>query len=87
MRATRIRELEATSRRLSQTQVMIETPYRNPALLAALLGHLQPATMLSVSVGLTLRGESTRSDTVERWRADPRPLPADVPAVFSFLAR
>jgi 16S rRNA (cytidine1402-2'-O)-methyltransferase len=86
-RATRIRELEATSRRLAQTQVMIETPYRNPALLAALLAHLQPATMLSVSVGLTLAGESTRSRPVERWRSEARSLPADVPAVFSFLAR
>ena len=86
-RAARIRELETASRRLAQTQVMIETPYRNAALLAALLAQLQPATMLAVSVGLTLAGESTRSDTIERWRLDPGTLPADVPAVFSLLAR
>ena len=85
-RAIRIRELEAASRRLAQTQVMIETPYRNAALLAALLAQLQPATMLAVSVGLTLAGESTRSDTIERWRLDPGALPPDVPAVFSLLA-
>ena len=70
----RIRELEALSRRPAQTQVMIETPYRNAALLGALLAHLQPATMLSVSVGLTLAGESTRSDSVARWRAGPSAL-------------
>ena len=86
-RAARIRELEATSRRLAQTQVMIETPYRNAALLGALVAHLQPSTTLSISVGLTLAGESTRCDRVERWRAHAEPLPADVPAVFSFLAR
>jgi len=86
-RAARIRELESASRRLAQTQVMIETPYRNAALLAALLAELQPATTLAVSLGLTLAGESTRSDTVERWRLDPGTLPADVPAVFSLLAR
>jgi 16S rRNA (cytidine1402-2'-O)-methyltransferase len=86
-RDARIRELEATSRRLSQTQVMIETPYRNPVLLAALVAQLQPATLLSVSVGLTLAGESTRSDSVERWRKGTAALPADVPAVFSLLAR
>ena len=86
-RAARIRELEATSRRLAQTQVMIETPYRNAALLGALLAQLQPATMLSVSVGLTLVGETTRSDPIERWRGGPATLPADVPAVFSLLAR
>jgi len=43
--------------------------------------------MLAVSVGLTLAGESTRSDTIERWRLDPGALPPDVPAVFSLLAR
>ena len=86
-RAARIRELEATSRRLAQTQVMIETPYRNAALLGALLAHSQPSTMLSISVGLTLAGESTRSDRIERWRVGPVTIPADVPAVFSFLAR
>ena len=86
-RAARIRELEATSRRLAQTQVMIETPYRNAALLAALLAQLAPSTVLSVSVGLTLAGESTRSDRIERWRIGPATIPADVPAVFSFLAR
>jgi 16S rRNA (cytidine1402-2'-O)-methyltransferase len=86
-RAGRIRELEAASRRAAQTQVMIETPYRNPALLAALIAQLQPTTTLSVSVGLTLVDESTRSDTIERWRLDPGTLPADVPAVFSLLAR
>lgn len=86
-RSARIRELETTSRRLAQTQVMIETPYRNPALLGALLAHLQPSTVLSVSVGLTLPDESTRSDRVERWRIAPATLPADVPAVFALLAR
>jgi len=66
---------------------MIETPYRNAALLGALLAHLQPSSVLSVSVGLTLAGESTRSGPVERWRAEAGALPADLPAVFSFLAR
>ncbi len=56
-RSARIRELEAASRRQGQTQVMIETPYRNPALLAALVAELQPTTQLSVSVGLTLASE------------------------------
>jgi len=86
-RNARIRELEAASRRLGQTQVAIETPYRNPALLAALVAQLQPTTALSVSVGLTLASESTRSGPVSRWRAEPGDVPADVPAVFAWLAR
>jgi 16S rRNA (cytidine1402-2'-O)-methyltransferase len=85
-RTARIRQLEATSRRERQTQLMIETPYRNGALLGALVAQLQPSTMLSVSVGLTLPGGFTRSDSVARWRKNPLELPSDVPAVFALLA-
>ncbi len=86
LRASRIRELEALSRRAGQTQLMIETPYRNEALLGALLAHLQPATRLSVSCGLTLPDGFTRTDTVQAWKTTPTALPADVPVVFSLLA-
>jgi 16S rRNA (cytidine1402-2'-O)-methyltransferase len=85
-RAVRIRELEALSRRATQAQLLIETPYRNEAMLGALVAALQPSTRLSVSCGLTLQAEWTRSDTVARWRAQPRPLPNDVPAVFVLQA-
>ncbi|HEX6705392.1 MAG TPA: SAM-dependent methyltransferase [Albitalea sp.] len=85
-RATRIRELETLSRRTAQTQLVIETPYRNEALLAGLLAALSPQTRLSVSCGLTLPGGWTRSDTVAHWKAAPATLPKDIPAVFAFLA-
>lgn len=84
-RGSRIRELEALSRRAHQTQLMIETPYRNEALLGALLTHLQPGTRVSVSCGLTLPSSFTRTDSVQGWKARPTALPADVPAVFSLL--
>ena len=84
-RAARIRELEALSRRANQTQLMIETPYRNEALLGALLAHLQPATRLSVSCGLTMPSAFTCTDSIQGWKARPTALPADVPAVFSLL--
>jgi len=85
-RAARLRELESISRREGQTQVMIETPYRNVALLQALVAQLQPSTRLAVSLGLTLPGETTRSDSVAGWRQRSLALPADMPAVFSLLA-
>jgi len=53
-RTARIRELEATSRRQRQTQIAIETPYRNTALLGALVQTLAPQTRLSVSCGLKI---------------------------------
>jgi len=85
-RGARIRELEALSRRANQTQLMIETPYRNEALLAALLTHLQPGTRLSVSCGLTLSTAFTRTDTAQGWKGRPTAVPPDIPAVFSLLA-
>jgi 16S rRNA (cytidine1402-2'-O)-methyltransferase len=85
-RAARIRELEAVSKRGSQTQLMIETPYRNAVMLSALLAHLQPSTLLSVSCGVTLANGFTRTCAVRDWRANAIALPADVPAVFALLA-
>ncbi len=86
-RSARIRELEVLSRRAGQTQLMIETPYRNAALLGALVTTLDASTRLSVSCGLTVPQGWTRSDTVAAWRTRPATMPADVPAVFSLLAR
>ena len=86
-RSARIRELEELSRRHVQTQLMIETPYRNQALMQALVAQLRPQTSLAVSIGLTTRAESTVSRTVASWRSATIELPLDVPAVFSFLGR
>lgn len=85
-RVARIRELEALSRRAQQTQLMIETPYRNAALLSALLGALGGGTRLSVSCGLTLPQGWSRSDNVTAWKTRPSTVPSDIPAVFSLLA-
>lgn len=86
-RAARLRELEALSRRLGQTQLLIETPYRNAPLLAALLETLAPGTRLAVGAGLTTEAAFVRSATVADWRARPTPLPDKVPAVFALLGR
>ncbi len=85
-RAARLRELEALSRRSGQTQLVIETPYRNARLLASLLEVLAPATRLSVSCGLTLPAGWTRTDTVSGWHEKPPTMPDRLPAVFGFLA-
>jgi 16S rRNA (cytidine1402-2'-O)-methyltransferase len=85
-RDSRIKELEAHSRRHKQSQLLIETPYRNAALLQALLATLAPQTALSVSCGLSLPGGWTRSETVASWRKTPLAMPDRVPAVFALLA-
>ncbi|MEZ5645068.1 MAG: SAM-dependent methyltransferase [Burkholderiaceae bacterium] len=86
-RARRLREMEALALRSGQTQILIETPYRNSALLQALLQHLQPQTRLAVSCGLGLPAQVTRSETVRQWRKRASPaqgLTLDLPAVFLF---
>jgi len=86
-RAARIRELDALSRRLGQTQIAIETPYRNDALLGALIEHLQPGTRLAVASGLTLPGARCETRAVQAWRAAPGlALGGRLPTVFSWLA-
>jgi 16S rRNA (cytidine1402-2'-O)-methyltransferase len=85
-RASRIRELEAHSARHAQTQLFIETPYRNPVLLQALLQNLQARTRLCVACGLTLQTEWVRSEPVSAWRRSAVSVPKDVPAVFAVLA-
>lgn len=85
-RHARLIELEALSRRSGQTQLAIETPYRNAALLAAMTTTLAPSTRLAVSCGITLDGGWSRSDTVAAWRSRPQAIPDRWPAVFSLLA-
>lgn len=86
-RARRIRELEAWSRKADQTQLLIETPYRNQVVLQALLAHLSPETRLSISIGLTLPGGFSRTAPVAQWRRQAPALSDRMPAVFALLGR
>jgi 16S rRNA (cytidine1402-2'-O)-methyltransferase len=67
-RERRIRELEMRSRRERETQIFIETPYRNDALLGGLLARLAPTTLLCVASDLTLPSEKIVTRPVAAWR-------------------
>jgi len=69
-RAQRIRALEALVRKSGQTQLFIETPYRNAALLRALLDTLEGDMRLALASGLTLPDPRIRSARVRDWRQD-----------------
>lgn len=90
-RQKRLRELEDRSRRERQTQLFIETPYRNAALLEALAAACQPGTLISVATDLTLATENIRTQTAARWKrdVDAGRLPDfhRKPTVFSLLAQ
>lgn len=83
-RTQRIRDLESLARKTGQSQVFIETPYRNAALLDALLAQLQPDTRLALSSGLTLPQSCSISLTVRQWKADANRRPdLGLPTVFA----
>jgi 16S rRNA (cytidine1402-2'-O)-methyltransferase len=80
-----IRDLESRSAHAQETQVFIETPYRNDALLADLLKTCHGDTRLAVAVGLTGSAEHVRSARVAEWRRLPS-FPGKQPAIFLLLA-
>ena len=84
-RSQRIRELESLALKSGQTQLFIETPYRNAALLQALLQTLQHNTRLAICSGLTLSTSQCVSQTVKQWRSQsPAPGPdKQTPAIFA----
>ncbi len=84
-RGARIKELEAFSKREAQTQIFIETPYRNEAMLADLLKHLASSTRLCVAQSLTAADEKIKMMTVTEWRKEAVALEKS-PAVFLILA-
>ena len=81
-RATRIRELESLALKTGQSQLFIETPYRNATVLTALLQTLQHNTRLAVCAGLTLADASIRSSTVKAWKQHPEPAGKSTPCVY-----
>lgn len=85
-RAARLKQLEALALKTGQTQLWIETPYRNPAMLGALLQSLQPGTRLAIASGLTLENASIQSRSVAAWKKSATGLDAQTPAVFAIGA-
>jgi len=85
-RRAALRELEKQSRALNQSQILIETPYRNDALFADLLQGLSPATRLCVAADLTLPTQFLRTRTVAEWRKAPATI-GKRPCVFILLAQ
>ena len=82
-RAQRIRELESLALKTGQSQIFIETPYRNAALLQALLQTLQGNTRLALSCGLTLDTAWNFSAQANDWKKNKPIAPLDLPTVFS----
>jgi 16S rRNA (cytidine1402-2'-O)-methyltransferase len=86
LRATRIKQREQRSRQEKETQILIETPYRNQAVFCALLENLHSATLLSVACGLTLASGWVQTKSIAEWKRTQVHFEKGLPCVFSFLA-
>lgn len=80
-RANTIRMLDERARTLNETQIIMETPYRNDALLHDLLTQCDSSTQLCVAQGITTAAESIHSASVKKWREQP-PTLAKIPSLF-----
>ena len=81
-----IRARETRSREHSETQIAIETPYRNAALFEALVAQLKPGTRLAVATDLTLESQQVAMRSIADWKRAAPPDLAKRQAVFLFLA-
>jgi 16S rRNA (cytidine1402-2'-O)-methyltransferase len=83
-RGARIKELETLSKKHSQTQLFIETPYRNEAMLGDLLKHLSNGTRLCIAQHISSPEEWIKTKTVGEWKKQ-MPGLAKQPTVFLLL--
>jgi 16S rRNA (cytidine1402-2'-O)-methyltransferase len=79
--------LETESIRRNQTQLFIETPYRNDKMFSALLALCRPATLLCVATDITLPSEQILMFSIEQWKIQPVPQLNKRPSLFLMLGQ
>ncbi len=85
-RRAAIRNIEKQSAIHRQTQIFIETPYRNDAMMEDLLRICAPGTRLCIAADITLPDETILTRTIAQWRKEPLTL-GKRPCVFLILAQ
>jgi 16S rRNA (cytidine1402-2'-O)-methyltransferase len=85
-RIQRLKEIEKISNKHHETQIFIETPYRNQHLLEDILAHCSHATRLCIACNITLEDELIVSKTIAEWKKSPLPDLHKKPTVFLLLA-
>jgi 16S rRNA (cytidine1402-2'-O)-methyltransferase len=81
-RAAALRALDAAATSSDATQLFIETPYRNEAIVAAVLAVCRPGTLFCVAADLTLPSEQIVTRAVEEWRTASTLRLSGRPAMF-----
>lgn len=81
-RSKKLKMLEARAWNEGQTQLFIETPYRNQKMFLSLLASLRPQTRMCIAAGITTPDEWIRTLTIEKWKKQQLPDLSKVPAIF-----
>lgn len=85
-RSKRLKQLESRSAAEHQTQLFIETPYRNEKLMADLLATCNSQTKLCIAAGLTTEQEYVRSQSIRDWKKNGLPQISKIPTIFAIYA-
>lgn len=85
-RIQRLKEIEKNSQKHQETQIFIETPYRNQHLFGDILAHCSLTTRLCVACNISLSDEMIVSKTIAEWKKTPAPNLHKNPTVFLLLA-
>ena len=80
-----LKKLEETARRLNQTQIFIETPYRNGQMIEAAFKFLQPNTRFGIAADLTTPPQYIAVKTIAEWKKTTLPELHKHPIVFLIL--
>jgi 16S rRNA (cytidine1402-2'-O)-methyltransferase len=84
--AAELKQLETESQRKKQTQIFIETPYRNRAMVDAAFKNLAPNTRFCIAMDLTLPTEYIKTYKISEWKSVELPEIHKKPAVFLLFA-
>jgi 16S rRNA (cytidine1402-2'-O)-methyltransferase len=85
-RISKLKEIEKRSEKSDETQIFIETPYRNQHLFEDILAHCQPRSRLCLATNLTLGSESIQTRLIAEWKKAIAPDLNKQPTVFLILA-
>ncbi len=77
-----LKKLEGKIYNENQTQLFIETPYRNAKMIETILNSLRPDTKLCIAAGITCGEEYIKTKTVAQWKKEKIPEIGKVPAIF-----
>lgn len=66
----------------NQTQLFIETPYRNSKMIETIFSSLKPQTKVCIAAGITCQEEFIKTKTVEQWKKEKIPELAKIPCIF-----